>query len=328
MGASGTVYLIEKEGVNYILKVQALSKKSRKELERLDLLKGATYVVQLIESTNTWDKLYIVLSYGSQGSLDEFFNNSDYFKDIDNVFSFFRKLVEGLGTIHDRGLVHADIKMDNIVVNSDNEPMIIDFDNSASIGEVSGPRGTRSYMAPEMIRKFQNVEVVEFQPSLDFYAIGVMLYGIIKKNYPIDFEGYDYYAVMTYPIEFNKGDIQIFFDMAFGCLKPKSHRIGFEKLSNFLDTAAFESSFTVLNKDFEYMLEEFADESEKPEHPFNYMAIIYFALAILGVVFLGFLLKKCLVKKEKNQTEGNEDLGKNLDLESTTYADSQTTSTD
>ena len=308
MGASGTVYLIEKDGIKYILKVQAISKKAVKEEERLNLLKGSAYVVQLMESVKTWDKLYIVLNYGSQGSMDEFMDNSDYFNDIDNVFSFFRKLVEGLGTIHERGLVHADIKLDNIVVNDDNEPIIIDFDNSAEIGELSGPRGTMHYMSPEMIRNFQLIEKIKFQPEMDFYAIGVLLYGIIKKEFVIDLEEWDYYSMMTYPILYKSDDFQLFFDITFGLLKPISHRIGYEKLSDLLEKAAFEIDLKTLGKDYKYTLDEFANEEEKPIYPNSILSYIYLVLAILFVVLIAFILKKCLVKKEKSKEMENKDL--------------------
>lgn len=44
--------------------------------------------------------------------------------------------------MHIKGIVHADIKLANVVVTSRNIPKIIDFDLSVAFGESKGGRGT------------------------------------------------------------------------------------------------------------------------------------------------------------------------------------------
>ena len=298
MGSRGTIYLVSDGDKQYILKVQDKSYTSKKELENLTIMQGASYVVQLKEHVSTWDQLYMILSYGSQGTVEDVMNHTDYFEDIDNTFSFFRKVAQALSTIHQRGLVHADLKGDNVVVDENNDPLIIDFDSSMLIGEQATARGTIDFMSPEMVRGFEERVPVVYNPEMDLYSLGALFYAVVKHTLPTHLLDFSYLEIMTAPIKFKKGDNQIFFDIAFGLLQPVSKRLSLQKVSDMLENAAFQTDSSVIPNNVVYKLTDYANEDEQPSYPNQLLLYVLLTLCILFVIFVIFFLKKCLVKPE------------------------------
>lgn len=81
-----------------------------------------------------------------------------------------RALVAALGAIHEHGLVHGDVKVTNVLVNSAGEVRLIDFELAGEIGAPGPARGgTYGYLSPERI--------AGAVPSVqdDIYAAGAVL---------------------------------------------------------------------------------------------------------------------------------------------------------
>lgn len=81
-------------------------------------------------------------------------------------------LLCALEDIHDAGIIHKDVKLENLVLDEDGYPRLTDFGlaqrykpNMKSLGA-----GTLGYIAPEMI----NQEVYGFYS--DFFAVGVVAF--------------------------------------------------------------------------------------------------------------------------------------------------------
>ncbi|HZH74509.1 MAG TPA: serine/threonine-protein kinase [Archangium sp.] len=107
------------------------------------------------------------------------------------------KLGRALGRVHEAGVLHRDLKDDNVLVReADGEPVLVDF----AAGSMPGtPRVTRGALAPADLR-FRSPESVAFflrtdrapeeryryAPTDDLYALGVLFYALLTDLYPID----------------------------------------------------------------------------------------------------------------------------------------------
>jgi serine/threonine-protein kinase PknK len=75
---------------------------------------------------------------------------------------------EALAAIHDAGLVHGDIKPDNLLVDESGTVTVVDLGFAAPPALGQAPRGTPRFMAPELFAGLR-------APSADVYALGALL---------------------------------------------------------------------------------------------------------------------------------------------------------
>ncbi|MFN0246060.1 MAG: serine/threonine-protein kinase [Kofleriaceae bacterium] len=97
------------------------------------------------------------------------------------IASITAQLLAGLAAIHAAGVVHADIKSSNVMIDESDHVQIIDFGLARTISrfEVNGLiAGTPSYMAPEVIAG------EPARVAADIYAVGAIVYELLTGSPP------------------------------------------------------------------------------------------------------------------------------------------------
>ena len=102
--------------------------------------------------------------------------------DATTLVPLFDQLLDGVEALHGAGLIHRDIKPDNIVF-VENVPKLSDIGLVSSISQTLSLAGTQSYVPPE----FLTGEDKELKQSVDIYALGKTLYRVFSGHQPDDF---------------------------------------------------------------------------------------------------------------------------------------------
>ena len=115
---------------------------------------------------------------------------------LDGALGYAIQIGEALEEAHAKGVVHRDIKADNIMVNSKNQIKVMDFGlaklkGSLKLTRTSSTVGTLAYMSPEQI---QGGEV---DSRSDIFSFGIVFYEMLTGRFP--FKG-EHEAAMMYSI--------------------------------------------------------------------------------------------------------------------------------
>jgi serine/threonine protein kinase len=105
------------------------------------------------------------------------------------AWRFLSDVASGLAYLHQKNIIHQDIKPDNVLLSNDDTYLIADFDisvktrNTRRMGE-EAPAGTAAYMAPERFGS----QPAPIQAS-DIWALGASLYELLTGSFPFGDNG-------------------------------------------------------------------------------------------------------------------------------------------
>jgi tetratricopeptide (TPR) repeat protein len=92
-------------------------------------------------------------------------------------------VARALSAVHRAGLLHRDIKAENVMREQGGRILLMDFGLSSLEQLQTNIAGTPSYMAPELFQGGQSTV------ATDIYAMGVLLYYLVAEDYPVRLAG-------------------------------------------------------------------------------------------------------------------------------------------
>lgn len=128
---------------------------------------------------------YFVMRYIQGGSLTDKIKQGKL--SLQQITVIVQKVAEGLTYAHKKGLIHRDLKPDNILFDNEDNPFISDFGIAKLSNETgdltkNNPIGSPAYMSPEQ------AQGQDLDPRSDVYSLGVIIYQMLSGNLPYNAE--------------------------------------------------------------------------------------------------------------------------------------------
>jgi len=191
-GAFGTVYLVQRKESKEMLAAKhqkankaAEMKYIRRELDILHMLSESDTIVRLVDYFESSLQSIILTEYLTGGELFERISSREYNLTEEKCREFVTQVVTGLIFIHGKGVLHLDMKPNNIVCVSRKEEdlriKIIDFGLARCMdGEQSIPIttcGTPEFMSPEVMK------CTRASPASDMWSLGVIIFMMVTGGF-------------------------------------------------------------------------------------------------------------------------------------------------
>lgn len=138
-------------------------------------------IVPIYDAGEIDEQPYFVMRFMNGGSLSDVIKKGPI--PLEDTAKIIEKVAHGLAYAHRKGVVHRDLKPDNILFDETGEPFISDFGvakiaESASALTGSGVIGTPAYMSPEQ------AQGIEIDRRSDVYGLGVIVYQMLSGQQP------------------------------------------------------------------------------------------------------------------------------------------------
>lgn len=120
-------------------------------------------------------RIHFVMEFVKGGELYKIYQSKKRFNE--KVVRFYAaQLVLAIGYLHSKGIVHRDLKLENILVAENGYIKIIDYGLAKILKnneEATSFCGTPEYLAPEMLTK------ESYDKSVDWWAVGILMYEML-----------------------------------------------------------------------------------------------------------------------------------------------------
>lgn len=140
-------------------------------------------IATLYDFQEVGNELLIFMELVDGESLDNLIGRN-YFS-VEESLKVFELIVEAIRYVHSNGIIHRDIKTDNVKINSKGVPKLLDFGiakdpKSQTLTQVGGVIGTPNYLAPEQLEGKQATQ------QTDIWSLGILLYKMLTNRVPFE----------------------------------------------------------------------------------------------------------------------------------------------
>ncbi|XP_037077964.1 testis-specific serine/threonine-protein kinase 3-like [Pollicipes pollicipes] len=152
-----------------------------REIATLRLTQEHPLVVDLYAALEGPAAYYLVMEHCERGDLLDYVNKMGFLAEVE-ARAFFRQMVDAVQYLHHMGIIHRDIKLENMLLNADYEIRIADFGFARFHGErLSETKcGSFVYTAPEIFlgHPYNGLRA-------DMWSLGVCLYAMVCGRLPL-----------------------------------------------------------------------------------------------------------------------------------------------
>lgn len=165
--------------------VNSYKQKFVKEAQMIASLRSP-HIVSIYDIFEENGTAYYVMEYLNNGSLVDVVKQSGPLPETEAI-RYIAQVGDALSYIHDRNILHLDVKPSNILLNDDGKVVLIDFGISKHYDETGGqtsttPVGISKGYAP--MEQYQQGSVTKFSPATDVYSLGATLFFLLTSNTP------------------------------------------------------------------------------------------------------------------------------------------------
>jgi serine/threonine protein kinase len=192
-GGMATVYLARDLGQGELMAIKVMHPQlataldSRRFVREMGIAAALVHplIVPLHDSGNAGDVLYYVMPYVEGESLYDRLQRERRLT-IEEALRITHDVATGLGYAHSRGVLHRDVKPENILL-AGGRALIADFGLARAIGAADYQKltetgvivGTLYYMSPEQLREDRDLD-----QRADIYSLGCILYEMLTGGPP------------------------------------------------------------------------------------------------------------------------------------------------
>ena len=183
-GTFGKVYLAELKQTKVLYAIKSIRKDVLLEYDQVNNTKlekdilfscDHPFLVGMDYLFQSQLRLYFIMPFVKGGELYKVFQKQKRF--TEEIVKFYAaQIAMAIGYLHQQGIAHRDLKLENILIDSDGYLKIIDYGLAKMIGQEELSMsfcGTPEYLAPEMVNRTGH------DKNVDWWALGVLIYEML-----------------------------------------------------------------------------------------------------------------------------------------------------